>query len=74
MKLRITAVLAIVLTIFIQTLPSFAANQENPSGTVYYVDSKKGSDYFSGTSAAKAWKSLKKVNSTVFRPGDKILF
>ncbi|MEN8254609.1 MAG: sulfatase-like hydrolase/transferase [Verrucomicrobiota bacterium] len=44
------------------------------AGTVYHVDSIDGSDSNPGTSAQSAWKSLAKVNSRVFAPGDKILF
>jgi hypothetical protein len=40
----------------------------------YYVDSVQGSDSNHGTSPREPWKSLDKVNSTSFRPGDRILF
>lgn len=43
-------------------------------GVTYYVDAVNGSDDNAGTSEDKAWKSLDKVNVTVFNPGDKILF
>jgi hypothetical protein len=43
------------------------------NGTDYYL-SPTGSDSASGTSPEKAWKSIDKVNATIFRPGDKILF
>ena len=43
-------------------------------GTTYYIDSNAGSDEAAGTSEAQAWKSLDKVNGTVFQPGDRILF
>ncbi len=46
----------------------------SPGGTNYYVDSEKGDNKSDGTSPEKAWKSLDRVNSTVFTPGDKILF
>ena len=39
----------------------------------YYVD-PSGNDSNSGTSTALPWKSLSKVNGTVFLPGDRILF
>ena len=41
---------------------------------IYYVDSRNGSDCRSGQSPDTAWKTLKKVNSTIFQPGDRILF
>lgn len=43
-------------------------------GKTYYVDSVKGKDTRTGLSARRAWKSLEKVNSTTFSPGDRILF
>ena len=41
---------------------------------VYYIDAFSGNDSNSGNSPDKAWASLKMVNQTKFRPGDKILF
>ena len=43
------------------------------SGTAYYVDPEHGDDTGAGTSAAKAWKSLARVNAATFAPGDAIL-
>ncbi|GAA3068714.1 hemolysin [Streptosporangium carneum] len=40
------------------------------AGGVYYVDSKGGDDSASGTSPAKAWRSLDNVNAVKLRPGD----
>ncbi len=40
----------------------------------YYVDAKNGNDTNNGTSEATAWKSLNKVNSMKYQPGDQILF
>lgn len=40
----------------------------------YFVDSAIGDDHATGKSATEAWKTLAKVNSTVFHPGDRILF
>jgi hypothetical protein len=45
----------------------------NHSFHEYYV-STAGDDAAAGTSPAKAWKSIARVNATDFRPGDKILF
>lgn len=39
----------------------------------FYVDSQTGNDNNPGTSRAKAWAGLDKVNSIVFQPGDTIL-
>ena len=40
---------------------------------VYYVDETAGDDANTGLSEAAAWKTLDKVNTTVFQPGDRIL-
>ncbi|MBQ7303103.1 MAG: right-handed parallel beta-helix repeat-containing protein [Clostridia bacterium] len=40
----------------------------------FYVDYKSGNDNNDGTSEATAWKSLGKVSSHYYQPGDKILF
>jgi len=47
---------------------------EKVSSKTYYVDSRSGNDANSGTSATRAWKTLQKVNSIVFKAGDRILF
>ncbi len=39
----------------------------------YYLDSVRGSDGNCGTSPGVPWKTLEKLNSTVFAPGDEIL-
>src|SRR5262249_13771270 len=39
-------------------------------GRAYYVDSLTGDDSRSGTSSAQAWKTLAKVSSMTFEPGD----
>ncbi|HET8547773.1 MAG TPA: right-handed parallel beta-helix repeat-containing protein [Bryobacteraceae bacterium] len=39
----------------------------------YYVDADAGKDANSGASPATAWKTLDKVNTTAFSPGDRIL-
>src|SRR5690554_4819445 len=46
----------------------------NLSATNYYVHSEQGSDNNSGKHLDSPWKSRKKVNSTVFLPGDSIFF
>ena len=44
------------------------------STQTYFVDSQSGNDSNDGKSDTKAWKSLDKVNSFTFKPGDHILF
>jgi hypothetical protein len=43
------------------------------AGTIYYV-SNNGSDSAGGTSQASAWRTVSKVNSVSYAPGDRILF
>jgi hypothetical protein len=43
-------------------------------GQTYYVDAQTGNDNHSGLSPDKAWKTLRQVNITAFKPGDSILF
>ncbi|MGE5138223.1 MAG: hypothetical protein ACM3JD_02070, partial [Rudaea sp.] len=43
------------------------------SGATYYIDSASGRDANPGTSPSRAWRSLSRVNSTTFQPGDRIL-
>ena len=40
----------------------------------YYVDAALGRDTFSGTAPNRAWRTLNKVNSKTFLPGDNLLF
>ncbi len=40
----------------------------------YYVDAAAGNDANNGTSTTTAWKTIAKVNSKTFQPGDSILF
>lgn len=40
----------------------------------YYVDSITGDDDNAGTSESSPWKTLEKVSSVIFQPGDQVLF
>ena len=40
----------------------------------YYVDATNGNDSNNGTSKSTPWKTISKVNSSRFNPGDQILF
>ena len=42
-------------------------------GTTYYVDSRAGNDANPGKSPEAAWKTLDRVNTITFQPGDRIL-
>jgi hypothetical protein len=50
-----------------------ASALETDAGNIYYV-SHYGNDSHSGTSPDEAWRSISKVNSITFDPGDQILF
>jgi Right handed beta helix region len=43
------------------------------SASTYYVDSTDGNDTAAGTAPTAPWKSLEKINSATFQPGDRIL-
>ena len=44
------------------------------SANTYYLDAISGNDGYDGLSPSFAWKTLAKINATVFNPGDVILF
>src|SRR4030042_1982301 len=44
------------------------------SAATYYIDATAGNDANLGTSQSNAWKTISKVNSATFSPGDQILF
>ena len=53
-------------------LPAPHRTWKSPGKTTYYVDSVGRSDSADGTSAAAAWKTLAKVNTGQFAPGDRV--
>ena len=54
-----------VTTLILASLPCVAAT--------YYVDATSGSDTNPGTAITAPWKTLAKVDTTEFKPGDRIL-
>lgn len=52
----------------------FAFSAEAQAATTFYVAVDDSSDDYDGTSPDRAWKSIAKVNSQTFDPGDSILF
>ena len=68
-------ILSVVITLCL-VFASFSVTEMTAAAAVntYYVDSISGNDSNNGTSTGTPWKSLSKVNSTVFQPGDQILF
>lgn len=64
MILKRTLLLSVI---FASAVGAFGQNK------TYYI-SANGNDSSDGLSASTAWKSIDKVNSVTFQPGDKILF
>lgn len=72
-KKGVQMVMSLAMAIILALPGSVFAAGPGTGGTTYYV-SNNGSDSNSGTSESAPWKTLDKVNSTVFQPGDQILF
>src|SRR5689334_9686845 len=60
-----------LLALFVLLLFPSPASAQEPR--IFYV-SPEGDDAKPGTSPESAWKSVKKVNETPFKPGDRIRF
>lgn len=73
-KKIISYLLVFILIVASTPISLLEVKAENTIGTNYYIDSENGNDTNSGTSESSAWKTLDKVNSVVFEPGDNILF
>ena len=58
--------LFVMLAVLVMVSPAWA--------TTYYVDATNGHDNNAGNSPQTAWKTIAKVNSSGFNPGDSILF
>ena len=55
-------------------LSSPGATVVQAENTSYFIDSEQGKDTADGHSEATAWKTLARVNTMTFGPGDKLLF
>ncbi|HHW00180.1 MAG TPA: DUF5123 domain-containing protein [Clostridiaceae bacterium] len=71
--MRTLATIVVILTTFL-SVSVFTPVKVHAAGTVYYVDSVNGNDNNNGTSESTPWKTLSKVNSMTFQPGDQIKF
>lgn len=69
---RLAKVISVVVIIMIM-VALFAPMSVFANSTAYYVDNVGGNDSNTGTSPGTAWKTLSKVNSITFQPGDSIL-
>ncbi|WP_240343726.1 DNRLRE domain-containing protein [Paenibacillus sp. SYP-B3998] len=70
---RFTAIL-LALLLSLGLVPIAAPPLALAAGSTYYVDASRADDSGNGLSPSAAWKSLGKVNSTTFQPGDRLLF
>ncbi|MFE0193512.1 hypothetical protein [Streptomyces sp. NPDC058989] len=73
----VTALTALVALAAPQAGATPAATPPTPArraATTFHVDCAAGSDTAPGTSAATAWRTLKKASAARYRPGDRILF
>jgi len=68
------AVSLITVVIMMISIMVLCPTNVSATKTTYYVDSVNGNDSNNGTSPSTAWKTLGKVNSVTFQPGDRILF
>lgn len=74
MKKKIMLTLCMAAAMVASCFTITVSAEATEASTSYYIDSAAGNDESNGTSEDAAWKSLEKVNSEVFKPGDKILF
>ncbi len=58
-----------VLLIALAVLSGFRS-----AAATFHVDAERGDDRRDGQTAERAWKSLERVNTNVFQPGDRLLF
>jgi len=70
---KVSYLFCLLLSVFVSIWQNGSA-PHMPYAATYYVDADSGSNTNSGSSAESAWKTLEKVNSTTFRPGNRILF
>lgn len=74
---RTTAKLLMSLFMFVMVAVAvmiLVPSEAHALDTTFYVDSVTGNDNNNGTSTSTPWKTLEKVSSMTFEPGDKILF
>ena len=72
-EMRLSYLMIIILPILLIACGSDGELQL-AQGATYYVDATGGNDSNTGSAADNAWKSMSKINSSKFLPGDQILF
>ncbi len=70
LKIKIVMLIAVL---FFSVYPKYAVANDD-TRTVYYVNATSGSDSNNGKSLETPWRTINKVNSTKFSPGDTVLF
>ncbi|WP_197973918.1 right-handed parallel beta-helix repeat-containing protein [Streptomyces sp. Z423-1] len=70
---RAMAAALCALAVVFASIALLPAQSAHAAGTTYYV-SAAGNDSNAGTSSSAPWRSLSKVNSRTFQPGDTIRF
>ena len=70
---RATAAALCALAVVLASIVLTPAQRAYAAGTTYFV-STSGNDSNTGTSSSAPWRSLSKVNSKTFQPGDTIRF
>lgn len=77
-KRLVNLLLVAALLISLFSMPNMvleaSAEDATTLGTRYYVDASNGNDNNDGINESCAWRSITKVNSVIFQPGDQILF
>ncbi len=67
---KITIISIVVFFVWVTVAPVVIGE----NGTTYYVDATNGNDSNNGLSLSNAWKTIAKVRTVSFNPGDSILF
>jgi uncharacterized protein YjdB/regulation of enolase protein 1 (concanavalin A-like superfamily) len=71
---RLLSLLLGIVILVAGFIPMATPSTVYATGSVYYVDAISGNDANAGTASGSAWQSLSKVNSSIFGPGDAIMF
>ena len=62
------------ISILFFAFSSFLPSLSQALAATYCVDATNGNDSYNGLTTTNAWKTINKVNTSTFNPGDQILF
>jgi hypothetical protein len=65
---------SLAIFLLLSSVPFHSKAQQPSQLQDFYIDSSAGRDDNSGLTPATAWRTLAKVNLTVFHPGDRVFF